>query len=63
MTYKNIDVKYTNNLSLKYDVNKINILWANDYWDGILEGILEIKVKKYYFKLIIDKNDSEYLGK
>lgn len=45
-TYKN-EVK-------EIALSDIDFLWFNDYWDGMLEGILAYKNKKYRFEIITD---------
>lgn len=43
----------------KIDDTELRILWMDDYWDGMLEGMLEYKNNKFRFQIITDyKEDS-----
>ncbi len=48
---------------LKYKVgeipyDKLTFLWIGDYYDGMLEGMLEYQKQKYRFEIITDYNKS-----
>lgn len=40
--------------------NELTFLWVNDYYDGMLEGMLKYKNEKYKFEIITDYKKGIY---
>lgn len=55
--FKNAFEKYQNQIE-KIEEKDLNVLWIDDYYDGMLLGMLEYQNSKFRFEIISEGTDS-----